>query len=171
MKKLTIVLLAALSQCVAAHGQTFKEWLDPEVNAVNRAPMRAAHFAFAQNERAMHVQDKKTSANYLSLDGLWKFNWVKDATQRPTDFWKADFNDKGWTYMRVPGMWELNGYGSPIYVNTGYAWRNQFKSNPPEVPTENNHVGSYRRWITVPTAWKGKDIFVHFGSVTSNIYL
>ena len=171
MKKLTIVLLAALSQCVAAHGQTFKEWLAPEVNAVNRAPMRAAHFAFAQNERAMHVQDKKTSANYLSLNGLWKFNWVKDATQRPTDFWKTDFNDKGWTYMRVPGMWELNGYGSPIYVNTGYAWRNQFKSNPPEVPTENNHVGSYRRWITVPTAWKGKDIFVHFGSVTSNIYL
>lgn len=58
--------------------------------------------------------------------------------------------------MQVPGVWELNGYGDPIYVNVGYAWRNQFKNNPPEVPTENNHVGSYRREIIVPASWKGK---------------
>ena len=65
----------------------------------------------------------------------------------------------------------MNGYGDPIYVNTGYAWRNQFQNNPPEVPTENNHVGSYRREIIVPADWKGKDIIAHFGSVTSNMYL
>lgn len=73
--------------------------------------------------------------------------------------------------MQVPAMWELNGYGDPIYVNNHYAWRNHFKTNPPEVPTEENHVGTYRREIMVPASWKGKEIFAHFGSVTSNIYL
>lgn len=71
----------------------------------------------------------------------------------------------------MPGLWELNGYGDPIYVNNQYPWRNQFESNPPIVPTQNNHVGSYRREIKVPANWKGKEIFAHFGSVTSNIYL
>ena len=73
--------------------------------------------------------------------------------------------------MPVPGMWELNGYGDPVYVNTGYAWRNQFKNNPPYVPEENNHVGSYRKEVIIPQDWKSKDIFIHFGSVVSNIYL
>ena len=73
--------------------------------------------------------------------------------------------------MPVPGVWELNGYGDPLYVNVGYAWREQFKNNPPEVPTVNNHVGSYRREIMVPASWNGKEIIAHFGSVTSNMYL
>lgn len=107
----------------------------------------------------------------MTLNGTWKFNWVKDADSRPTDFWKTGFNDKGWDDLQVPAVWELNGYGDPIYVNVGYAWRNQFQNNPPEVPTENNHVGSYRREIVVPASWNGKDIIAHFGSITSNMYL
>lgn len=73
--------------------------------------------------------------------------------------------------MPVPGVWELNGFGDPIYVNVGYAWRSQYRNNPPFVPVENNHVGSYRREIVVPADWKGKEIIAHFGSVTSNMYL
>ena len=96
---------------------------------------------------------------------------MNDAGQRPTDFWKTGFNDKGWSDMPVPGVWELNGFGDPIYVNVGYAWRNQFRNNPPQVPTANNHVGSYRREINVPAHWKGKEIIAHFGSVISNMYL
>lgn len=107
----------------------------------------------------------------MTLNGLWKFNWVRHAEARPTDFYQTNFNDKGWDDLQVPGVWELNGYGDPIYVNVGYAWRNQFKNNPPYVPTENNHVGSYRKEIIVPANWKGKEIFAHFGSVTSNMYL
>ena len=123
--------------------------------------------ADAANARAKKAQ----STNYMTLNGTWKFSWVRNADQRPTDFWKVGFNDKGWNNLQVPAVWELNGYGDPIYVNTGYAWRNQFQNNPPEVPTENNHVGSYRREIIVPADWKGKDIIAHFGSVTSNMYL
>ena len=155
---------------LTAGAQTFQEWRNPEINAVNRAPMHTNYFAF-ENADAAKKANKKQSTNYMTLNGTWKFNWVKDADSRPTDFWKTGFNDKGWDDLQVPAVWELNGYGDPIYVNVGYAWRNQFQNNPPEVPTENNHVGSYRREIVVPASWKGKDIIAHFGSVTSNMYL
>lgn len=169
MKKHLITgLFAALA--LTANAQSFKEWLDPEVNAVNRAPMHANYFAYESADAAMKGEKAK-SANYMTLNGTWKFFWVPNADQRPTDFWKVGFNDKGWDNLQVPAVWELNGYGDPIYVNTGYAWRNQFQNNPPEVPIQNNHVGSYRREILVPADWKGKDIIAHFGSVTSNMYL
>ena len=140
------------------------EWQDPNVNEVNRAPMHTHYFAYEDEAR-------ESSSNYMTLNGTWKFFWVKNADMRPTDFHQVGYNDKGWDNMQVPGLWELNGYGDPMYVNVGYPWREQFKSNPPEVPIEDNHVGSYRREITIPADWKGKEIFAHFGSVTSNMYL
>jgi len=146
------------------------EWQDPAVNEINRAPMHVNYFAYETQDAALKGIKEKSS-NFMTLNGTWKFNWVKNADARPTDFYRLDYNDKGWDNMPVPGLWEFNGYGDPIYVNVGYPWRNQFKNNPPKFPIENNHVGSYRREITVPADWKGKEIFVHFGSVTSNIYL
>ena len=160
-------LFAACALTVAAQSN---EWLNPEVNAVNRAPMHTNYFAYESAEAANKAV-KEQSANYMTLNGTWKFFWVKNADARPTDFWKVGYNDKGWDDMPVPGVWELNGYGDPLYVNVGYAWREQFKNNPPQVPVENNHVGSYRREVMVPADWNGKEIFAHFGSVTSNIYL
>lgn len=161
-------LLVALSTVINA--QSFTEWQNPEINAVNRAPMHTNYFAY-ESADAAHVGVKEHSTRFMTLNGTWKFFWVKNADARPVDFWKSGFNDKGWSNIPVPGVWELNGYGDPIYVNVGYAWRNQFKNNPPHVPIANNHVGSYRREITVPADWKGKDIIAHFGSVTSNMYL
>jgi beta-galactosidase len=146
------------------------EWKDPKVNAVNRAPMHANYFAYETESNALEGVKEK-SDNFLSLNGIWRFFWVNNSDARPTDFFKTDFNDKGWNPISVPGLWELNGYGDPVYVNIGYAWRNQFKNNPPEIPVENNHVGSYRREIVIPDHWTGKQVFAHFGSVTSNIYL
>ena len=169
MKKHFITGLLA-TFAIAASAQSFTEWQNPEVNAVNRAPMHTNYFAYESADAAARGA-KEHSSNYMTLNGIWKFFWVKNADARPTDFWKVGFNDKGWSDMAVPGMWELNGFGDPIYVNTGYAWRNQFKNNPPQVPTENNNVGSYRREIVIPADWKSKDIIAHFGSVTSNMYL
>ena len=131
------------------------EWHDLQVNEVNRY---AVHTSFPQ-------------ANRLSLDGTWRFLWVEHANQRPTDFFRMDYDAKNWVDMPVPGVWELNGYGDPEYVNVGFAWRGHFKNNPPEVPVKDNHVGSYRRTITIPADWTGKQVIAHFGSVTSNIYL
>ena len=167
-KHLLTSLLTLVTLTLGA--QTFHEWKDPRINAVNRAPMHSNYFAYESADVAKRGI-KENSANFMSLNGNWKFFWVKDAESRPTDFWKVDFNDKGWNTFPVPGLWELHGYGNPIYVNIGYAWRNQFENNPPHVPTENNNVGSYRKEIIIPASWKGKDIIAHFGSVTSNMYL
>lgn len=163
--------LTALCACsFTVSAQTFKEWQDPQVNEINRASMHSTFFAYEDLESAS-VSVKEKSANYMTLNGTWKFFWVANADERPTDFYRIGYNDKGWDDMQVPAVWELNGYGDPIYVNVGYAWRNQYKNNPPYVPVEKNHVGSYRKEIIVPADWKGKDIIAHFGSVTSNMYL
>ncbi|MDE6649554.1 MAG: beta-galactosidase, partial [Muribaculaceae bacterium] len=116
MKKILFTGIAVMMLGAPCSAQTFKEWLDPEVNAVNRAPMRSEAFAFKKGEKGSFKEDRKNSANYLSLNGDWKFSWVNDASSRPTDFWKKDFNDKGWDTIKVPGCWELNGYGDPLYT-------------------------------------------------------
>ena len=169
MNKLTCTIWSILYSGISVFAAQ-DEWQNPYVNEINRAPMHTSYFAWSSYEEAV-AGNPENSSNYLSLNGKWKFNWVEHADQRPMDFYEKDFNDKGWDDMPVPGVWELNGYGDPIYVNIGYAWRSQYENNPPIVPTINNHVGSYRRVIEIPEEWKGKDIFAHFGSVTSNIYL
>lgn len=171
MRKLTVLL--SLSACLAGvnvTGQTYKEWQDQNINSVNRLPMHTSYFPFATEDEA-NSGIKEDSENFLSLNGKWKFNWVENADQRPLDFFKTNFDDKGWDEINVPGVWELNGYGDPIYVNVGYAWRNDYKNNPPLVPEEKNHIGSYRQSFVIPAEWKNKDIIAHFGSVTSNMYL
>ena len=158
MKKVLLIMMVAVmavSMPVIAQQPTMTEWHDLQVNEVNRY---AVHTSFPQ-------------ANRLSLDGTWRFLWVEHADQRPTDFFRMDYDAKNWVDMPVPGVWELNGYGDPEYVNVGFAWRGHFKNNPPEVPVKDNHVGSYRRTITIPSDWTDKQVIAHFGSVTSNIYL
>ena len=149
---------------------SFTEWHDLDVNQINRYQCHTSFFAY-RNEAEAKSGNKESSANYLSLNGNWKFKWVPNADERPTDFYATGFDDSAWGNMPVPGMWELNGYGDPEYVNTGFAWRGHFKNNPPQVPVKDNHVGTYRRTITLPDGWQGRQVIAHFGSVTSNIYL
>ena len=159
---------------VAIQQPTFTEWHDLQVNEINRLPLHTMHFAYDPNDfpgTGAEYLDKKKSMNYLSLDGTWKFNWVANADERPTDFYKTDLDDSKWNNIQMPGNWEMLGYGQPEYVNVGFAWRGHFDQQPPAVPTKDNHVGSYRREINIPANWDGKRVIAHFGSVTSNIYL
>ena len=159
---------------VAIQQPTFTEWHDLQVNEINRLPLHTMHFAYDPNDFAgtgAEYLDKKKSMNYLSLEGTWKFNWVANADERPTDFYKTDLDDSKWNNIQMPGNWEMLGYGQPEYVNNGFAWRGHFDQQPPAVPTKDNHVGSYRREINIPSNWDGKRVIAHFGSVTSNIYL
>ena len=153
---------------------TFTEWHDLQVNEINRLPLHTMHFAYDPNDfpgTGAEYLDKKKSMNYLSLEGTWKFNWVANADERPTDFYKTDLDDSKWNNIQMPGNWEMLGYGQPEYVNVGFAWRGHFDQQPPAVPIKDNHVGSYRREINIPSNWDGKRVIAHFGSVTSNIYL
>ncbi|MGM9709829.1 MAG: glycoside hydrolase family 2 TIM barrel-domain containing protein [Prevotella sp.] len=149
---------------------TFTEWHDLQVNEVNRLKLHTNYFAYENETLALAGQMDK-SANFISLHGAWKFNWVKDADKRPVDFFKTDLDDSAWKTMNIPANWEMNGYGVPEYVNTGFAWRGHFDQKPPAVPVKDNNVGSYRRIVNIPDSWDGKQVIAHFGSVTSNIYL
>ena len=163
-----------LNKTVAIQQPTFTEWHDLQVNEINRLPLHTLHFAYDPNDfpgTGAEYLDKKQSMNYMSLDGTWKFNWVANADERPTDFYKTDLDDSKWKNIQMPGNWEMLGYGQPEYVNVGFAWRGHFNQQPPAVPTKDNHVGSYRREINIPANWDGKRVIAHFGSVTSNIYL
>ena len=162
--------VAMLNSTVCASEPTMTEWHDMGVNNVNRLPVHTTFFAF-ENDALALKGDMTKSKRFLSLHGNWKFNWVENADQRPTDFYKTDLDDSKWGTMPVPGMWELNGYGDAEYVNSGFAWRGHFDQKPPQVPVKDNHVGSYRRSFRIPAEWAGKQVVARFGSVTSCIYL
>ena len=167
MKQLTLtsrksfcgILFSAAMMLTAmpVSGQTFTEWHDLNVNEVNRYPV--------------HTEVLPSTSEKISLEGTWKFKGVMNADERPTNFFNTNFDDSSWGTMPVPGCWEFNGFGEPIYVNVGFGWRGHFQNNPPNVPVKDNHVGSYRKTVSVPASWKGKQVIIHFGSVTSNIYL
>jgi len=147
-----ISTLAAICICLTSFAS--EDWQNPDVNSRSREPMHAY----------FHSNWEKTS-----LHGVWKFKWYESPQERSLDFFKTTVNDSDWDNMPVPGLWELNGFGDPIYVNIGYAWRGHYENNPPFVPDEHNYVGQYRRCFDFDPAWAGKDIFLHIGSATSNL--
>ena len=160
MKKIISAALFALASwaAVAVNAATPKEtlpdWQNPQVVQRNRAPM-TSYF--------------ETDGMKLMLNGLWNFNWNEDMNARPMDFYTATYDDSAWDEIPVPGLWELHGYGDPVYLNIGYAWKGQYASNPPFPADWHNYVGQYRRTFELDEAWKGKDIFLHIGSATSNV--
>ena len=162
--------LAMLSISSGAQAQSESRWQNVNINQQNREPRRANFFAFENLEKAQSF-DKKKSANYLSMEGMWKFNFVKDHNKRPANFFALKYDDSQWKDFPVPGLFELNGYGDATYKNIGYAWATQFAPNPPYISELNNYTGSYRRTFELPKDWKGKDVYFHVGSATSNLTL
>ena len=162
--------LALLSMSSGALAQSESRWQNVNINQQNREPRRANFFAFENLEKAQSF-DKKKSANYLSMEGMWKFNFVKDHNKRPANFFALKYDDSQWKDFPVPGLFELNGYGDATYKNIGYAWATQFDPNPPYISELNNYTGSYRRTFELPKDWKGKEVYFHVGSATSNLTL
>ncbi len=149
MNLLTTLVLALLSATAV------EDWQDPEVFQKNRMPMAATY-----------VTDQQQTIN---LNGTWKFNFLQNPYESKNGFQEAGYDDSSWGTIPVPGLWEMNGYGDPLYVNNGFGWRGHFKDNPPEVPYEDNHVGQYRKTVTVDKSWIGKQICICVGSATSNL--
>ena len=167
MKKLIAISLIAISATNAL--AALQPWEDPRVNEVGREPMHAAFFAFEPENKSLQ---KKESSRFLNLDGKWLFHWVADADKCLKDkFYMPGYDVSGWSEIQVPGMWELNGYGDPLYVNSGFPWKGNFENNPPQVPDSANAIGTYRRTVRIPASWKGMDVKAHFGSATSCLSL
>lgn len=167
LKQLALLLLCSnMSQAIAQNAKEY--WLNPEVNRVNCEAPRSSFFAYESPELAMNA-DKTASSRYLSLEGMWKFKFVKDHQDRPANFYETNYDDASWENFPVPGLFEINGHGDAIYKNVGYAWYTQFRSNPPFVEEKNNYTGSYRKFVEIPKDWKGENIYLHVGSATSNL--
>ena len=166
---LGVVALALSFNAMAANDP---KWQDPNFFEENRLPMRSTFIVTPTAENAVAEHDFTQSPLYRSIGGVWKFYWTENATDpQPVEFWSPKFDDSAWGTMPVPGLWEMNGYGVPVYKNSGYPWHKFYEKNPPYAPTEQNAIGSYRHNIEVPAEWKGKQIYVHIGSATSNLSL
>jgi len=163
-----LFLSMACMAVVTVNAQKAPSWQDPEVNQVNREARHAHFFAFEDEELARQG-DKAKSGRYLSMEGLWKFHFVKNHQDASKDFFGLKYDDSKWVDFPVPGLFELNGYGDKIYKNIGYAWATTFKSDPPYIGETNNYTGSYRRTFELPADWKGQEVFFHVGSATSNL--
>lgn len=147
----------------------------PDIVEVNRMPMRATGFAF-ENFALAEKREKENSRYFLTLNGPWKFNWVKNPNDRPRNFFTPDFDDSKWDDFRVPANWELNHYGLPIYLNQPYEFAGKTKTgkalNPPfDIPEDHDPVGSYRKIFTLPEGWAGRQIFIHLGAVKSAFFI
>ena len=164
---LTAVCLSSIGT-MAAPKQKEPVWKDPQVNQVNREARRAVFFAFEDAEKAK-ANDKTKSSRYLSMEGKWRFYFVKDHDKAPKDFFSLKYDDKDWVDFPVPGLFEIEGYGDKIYKNTSYSWATTFDSNPPYISETNNYTGSYRRTFQLPADWNGQEVYFHVGSATSNL--
>ena len=168
MQKANFILLL-LCATLSVQAQNLKKyWSDPTLNRIHVEAPRSDFFAYESVEKAL-TNDKNLSARYLNLEGTWRFHFSKDHQNAPAEFFKPDFDDSEWVDFPVPGLFEMNGYGDPIYRNVGYSWQTQFKRNPPFVEETNNYTGSYRKEIQIPETWNGEQILLHVGSATSNL--
>ena len=165
-KTLLAMMLVAGADVMAA--DKLPVWQDPAVNEVNREARRAHFFAYESADKAT-TGDKTQSSRYLSMEGKWRFHFVKDHDKAPKDFYTLKYDDSQWTDFPVPGLFEIEGYGDKTYKNMGYAWSTTFDSNPPYIGETNNYTGSYRRTFELPSNWSGQEVFFHVGSATSNL--
>ena len=151
-----------------AGGATALEWNDLNVLQQNREAPHASMMIFPDAKSALKAgTDRTESPWFKSLNGDWKFNWVKNPAERPADFYKPDYDISSWKTIPVPSNWEIQGYGLRIYTNIPYP----FKKNPPHAPVEWNPVGSYRHEFEVPKGWDGRDVLITFDGVQSAFYL
>lgn len=160
--KSILVLLAIWIPMIGLAQSSLPEWQNPKINQINREEMHAHLVPYANIASALAGKE----ARRISLNGSWDFNYSKNPSSRPSDFYKLNYNLKGWKKIEVPGSWELQGFDCPIYTDVRYP----FPANPPHLPTDYNPVGSYIREFTVPADWKNDDIILHFGGVESAFY-
>ena len=166
----SISLLLLHSPFFLAQQSNPVDWENPAVIGRNKLDPRADFFGFESAELA-RGRDRGASSRHLNLNGTWKFNYAATPEERPTDFFREDFDASGWYDIPVPANWEVEGYGTPIYVNHPYAFSFHERPNPPTIPPGDNPVGSYRRSFELPETWKGDRIIAHFGAVKSAFYL
>ena len=149
----------------------FPAWNNnPEIYQINREPAHATLIPYNTVTEAL-TGIGSVSPNYLSLDGVWKFNLADNPGERQKYFYMESFDVSSWDDIQVPGNWQIQGYDKPIYTNFDYPWTGWENPEPPNAPTLYNPVGSYRTIFTLPENWDGKEVFISFQGVESAFYV
>lgn len=158
--------------------ERYSEITNPKLLHINKEPARASFFSFDGVDNALKAPYSSKGDNYMLLNGTWKFNYVENFSERPMDdFYKSDFDDSSWDDIKVPGNWEVQGFGDPIYVNATYEFTSRGfppywdAPNPPLVPEEFNPTGTYRKEFEIPASWGDKDIIVSFDGIKGASYV
>lgn len=160
------------------------DWENPGMFDQNKEEPHATLMPF-KNEQSALTKKRKESVYYKSLNGTWKFNWVRKSSDRPIDFFKESYDVSKWNDIPVPSNWEVQGYGVPIYVNHQYEFADYkapvsddiefvekiYPKNPGKVPHDYSPVGSYKRTFNVPVLWENRRVFLQFGAVKSAMYV
>ena len=164
MRNTILTITALLMALVArAEGDT-PYWEQPEIYAINKLPARASLTPYKNTEAA---SERKPSELVLSLNGEWNFRWAAQPDEAPEGFWAEGYDDSTWDTMPVPGNWEIEGYGYPIYTNVNYPHPN----DPPHVPLYDNPTGCYRKSFTLPEGWDSRRTILHFESGLAAMYI
>ncbi|MDP4276939.1 MAG: glycoside hydrolase family 2 TIM barrel-domain containing protein, partial [Bacteroidota bacterium] len=142
------------------------DWENPGVFGINNDYPRSTSLPYDKAASALKNQYDQ-SPYYMSLNGTWKFKWVPKPSDRPVDFYQEGYDVSGWNTFTIPGDWEPNGYGNPIYTSAGYA----FQVNPPYINHADNPVGSYKRSFDLPVSWKGRHVILHFDAAAAAMYV
>ena len=158
---LALMLLVGAAQVYGA-----LDWENEQVIGRNKEAGHCTLMPYADVESAI-AGVREGSPFYKSLNGTWKFNWVRKPADRPKDFYRLDYEVSGWDDIEVPSNWQMHGYGIPIYTNA----KHPFEANPPYIPHDYNPVGSYKREFNVPAGWEGREVFIHFDGVKSAFYI
>lgn len=175
-KRTFLLLLAGLTATVfaSAQKQPLPEWQSQYAVGLNKLAPHTYVWPYANASDIEKPGGYEQSPYYMSLNGKWKFHWVKNPDNRPKDFYQPSYYTGGWADINVPGNWERQGYGTAIYVNETYEFDDRmfnFKKNPPLVPHAENEVGSYRRTFKVPADWKGRRVVLCCEGVISFYYV
>ena len=174
-KRTLLVLLSGLTATFTlAQQQPLPEWQSQYAVGLNKLAPHTYVWPYANASGIEKPGGYEQSPFYMSLNGKWKFHWVKNPDNRPKDFYQPSYYTGGWADINVPGNWERQGYGTAIYVNETYEFDDKmfnFKKNPPLVPYAENEVGSYRRTFKVPADWKGRRVVLCCEGVISFYYV
>lgn len=166
MRKTSSFLFISILGCMNLFAQNVPDWENPEVFAVNKENTRTTSLPYPSEELAVG-DNYDSSPYYQSLNGKWKFHWVPRVSEVPAGFYEENYDISGWGEMPVPGNWEFNGYGIPMYVNTGFG----FRAKPPHIDREDSPTGAYRHEFSIPDSWDGRRIFIHFEGGTNSMYV
>ena len=165
MKNIYLFLILTIIFCNKLNAQV-PEWENPEIFEINKEPTRATSLPY-DNETQAIADIYSNSPYYRLLDGVWKFNWNKKPADKPEGFYKENYDVSRWGDIKVPGNWEIQGYGVPIYSNITYP----HPRNPPFISHDDNPVGCYVREFDIPQSWSGRRTYLHFESGLTAMYI